>query len=133
MNTKKRQRLSQAGWKVEEAVEFLELTPEEAALMEIKAALSQDLQRRRQASHMTQVELARRLGSSQSRVAYAERGARSVSMDLLLQAAGVSPKDIGRTIAAGAVKPRRTMSNSCLTLTWRATPNLLGCPAREMG
>lgn len=110
MDAKKRQRLEQAGWKVGDAAEFLELTPEEAALVEIKAALSQDLQRRRQAS-MTQVELARRLGSSQSRVAYAERGAKSVSMDLLVRAmlaTGATPKDIGRTIAAaGAHRARR--------------------------
>ncbi len=114
MNRKKLQRLGQAGWKVGEAAEFLELTSEEAALVEIKAVLSQDLQRRRQASHMTQVELARRLGSSQSRVAYAERGARSVSMDLLVRAllaAGATPKDIGRTIAAGGAKPHRAASN----------------------
>lgn len=110
MDAKKRQRLEKAGWKVGDAAEFLELTPEEAALVEIKAALSQDLQRRRQAS-MTQVELARRLGSSQSRVAYAERGAKSVSMDLLVRAmlaTGATPKDIGRTIAAaGAQRARR--------------------------
>ena len=110
MDAKKRQRLEQAGWKVGDAADFLELTPEEAALVEIKAALSQDLQRRRQAS-MTQVELARRLGSSQSRVAYAERGAKSVSMDLLVRAmlaTGATPKDIGRTIAsAGAHRARR--------------------------
>ncbi len=110
MDAKKRQRLEQAGWKVGDAAEFLELTPEEAALVEIKAALSRDLQRRRQAS-MTQVELARRLGPSQSRVAYAERGAKSVSMDLLVRAmlaTGATPKDIGRTIAAaGAHRARR--------------------------
>lgn len=109
MDAKKRQRLEQAGWKVGDAAEFLELTPEEAALVEIKAALSQDLQRRRQAS-MTQVELARRLGSSQSRVAYAERGAKSVSMDLLVRAmlaTGATPKDIGRTIAAADVHRAR--------------------------
>lgn len=110
MDAKKRRHLEQAGWRVGDAADFLELTPEEAALVEIKAALSQDLQRRRQAK-MTQAELAQRIGSSQPRVAHAERGAKSVSMDLLVRAmlaTGATPRDIGRTIAAaGARRPLR--------------------------
>jgi predicted XRE-type DNA-binding protein len=109
MKAKKRQRLKKAGWRTGETADFLELTPEEAALVDIKAALSQNLQRRRQAS-MTQAELARRIGSSQPRVAHAERGARSVSMDLLVRAmlaTGATPKDIGRAIAAVTPDVRR--------------------------
>lgn len=109
MKAKKRQQLEKLGWRVGETADFLELTPEEAALVEIKAALSQDLQRRRQ-TRMTQAELARRIGSSQPRVAHAERGARSVSMDLLVRAmlaTGATPKDIGRAIAAITPNARR--------------------------
>jgi DNA-binding XRE family transcriptional regulator len=101
MKATKRRRLEAAGWRFGEAANFLELTPEESALVEIKLTLSQKLRERRQA-RMTQAELAERIGSSQPRVARAERGDRSVSMDLLIRAmlaTGATPKDIGTAIA----------------------------------
>ena len=54
------------------------------------------------AAKMTQAELARRLQSSQPRVAKAERGDRSVSMDLLVRAllaTGATPREIAKEIA----------------------------------
>lgn len=101
MDKNKRERLQAQGWKVGTVAEFLELTPEESALIEIKLALSRSLRDRRQA-RMTQAELAARIKSSQPRIAKAERGDRSVSMDLLVRAmlaTGATPKDIGETIA----------------------------------
>jgi DNA-binding XRE family transcriptional regulator len=98
--TKKRQ-LESKGWRVSNTADFLELTPEEAAIVEIRAALSTQLKRRRTAT-MTQDQLARRIGSSQSRIAMAENGAKSVSLDLLMRAliaTGATPQDIGKTIA----------------------------------
>jgi hypothetical protein len=47
MDEVKRKRLEQKGWKVGSVVEFLELTPEEAVLIEIKLALSRNLKERR--------------------------------------------------------------------------------------
>jgi DNA-binding XRE family transcriptional regulator len=105
MERAKRQRLHRAGWRTGDAADFLDLTPEEAALVEIKAALSQDLRRRRQ-EHMTQVELAQRIGSSQPRVARAECGDRSVSMELIIRAllaTGATQRDIAAAIAAAPV------------------------------
>ena len=101
MNQAKQKKLRAQGWRVGTVAEFLELSTEEAQLIEIKLALSRALRERR-AKQMTQAELANRLQSSQPRVARAERGDRSVSMDLLVRAllaTGASPKEIGREIA----------------------------------
>lgn len=101
MKDAKRKKLESKGWRVSDAVEFLQLSPEEAAIVEIRAALSTQLKRRRTAT-MTQAQLAQRIGSSQSRVAMAENGAKSVSMDLLMRAliaTGATPQDIGKAIA----------------------------------
>src|SRR5512137_2175940 len=101
MDEVKQARLEAKGWKVGTVTEFLDLTPEEAALIEIKLALSKSLRERRE-KQMTQSELAERIKSSQPRVAKAEGGDRSVSIELLMRAmlaTGATPKDIGRVIA----------------------------------
>ena len=102
MDKSKRERLEAKGWKVGTVAEFLELTPEEAALVEIKLALSRSLKERRQNS-MTQADLAARLHSSQPRIANAENGDASVSIELLIRAmlaSGATPQDIGKVIAS---------------------------------
>lgn len=48
MDQLKKERLEAKGWKVGTVSEFLELTPEENALIEIKLALSRSLKQRRQ-------------------------------------------------------------------------------------
>ena len=103
MKKSKRKRLERAGWRVGGAAEFLGLTEEEALLIDVKLALSQSLKRRRVARDMTQMELARLLGSSQSRVAKMEAADPEVSMDLLvraLAALGVSRRDLAKMIGA---------------------------------
>ncbi len=105
MNQTKRERLEANGWKVGTVEEFLELTPEESALIEIKLALSRKLRGCRQAK-MTQAELADKIHSSQPRIAKAENGDRSVSIELLVRAilaTGATPQDIGDTISHAAV------------------------------
>ena len=86
MDARKRKRLEAAGWRVGSAAEFLELSAEEAALVEMRLAVSDALRGRRQDAGLTQGALARRLKSSQSRVAKMEAGDPSVSLDLLLRA-----------------------------------------------
>lgn len=101
MDQVKRDRLASKGWKVGTVSDFLELTPEEAILVEIKLALSQNLKERRQ-KLMTQTELASKISSSQPRIAKAENGDASVSIELLIRAmlaAGATPQDIGQVIA----------------------------------
>ncbi|MBC7910726.1 MAG: helix-turn-helix transcriptional regulator [Pyrinomonadaceae bacterium] len=101
MKKAKRERLEACGWKVGTVAEFLNLTPEESALIEIKMALSRRLRERRE-KRMTQAQLAEKIQSSQSRVAKAETGHSSVSLELLVRAmlaTGASPKEIGQAIA----------------------------------
>lgn len=102
MEPAKKERLESKGWKIGTVSDFLELTPEETLFVEIKLALSRSLKDRRQKT-MTQVELASKIGSSQPRIAKAENGDDSVSIELLIRAmlaTGATPKDIGQIIAS---------------------------------
>lgn len=85
MQQAKRERLQARGWKVGTVQDFLELSDEEALLVEIKARLAAALSALRQKRQLTQADLARLLHSSQSRVAKMEAGDRSVSLDLLVR------------------------------------------------
>ena len=108
MDRKKRQKLEAAGWRVGSATDFLDLTPEEAAFVELKLTLSSELRERRSELGLSQVELAERLGSSQSRVAKMEASDPSVTVDLLIRgllATGASRKEIAGAI--GKASPRR--------------------------
>jgi len=82
----KRARLNRAGFKVGTAAEFLRFTPGEQAAVDFKLGLSSLLRRRREARQLSQTVLAKKIGSSQSRVAKMEAGDPSVSMDLLMHA-----------------------------------------------
>jgi DNA-binding XRE family transcriptional regulator len=98
----KREKLESRGWKIGSAKEFLGLTEEEAAYIEMKLALSKKLKERRQSKRMTQIELAKLVHSSQSRIAKMEAGDPTVSIDLLMKsllALGVSKKELGRSIS----------------------------------
>ena len=85
MDEEKQARLEAQGWKVGSTEEFLGLTPEEAAYVELRLRLSDALRELRKKKHLTQVQLAEMLQSSQSRVAKAEAGDESVSLDLLIR------------------------------------------------
>jgi hypothetical protein len=102
MKAKKKQQLEAHGWRVGSVDEFLGLNAAEAAYIELKLALSAQLKQRRQQQKLTQVELAKRLKSNQSRVAKMEAGDPSVSLDLLIRsllALGVTTSDLARIIA----------------------------------
>ena len=102
MDAKKRKRLEKAGWRVGNAADFLGLSEEETALVEMRLALSQSLKERRLASGVTQTTLAKQLGSSQSRVAKLEAADPSVSLELLIRAllaVGASRKEVATALA----------------------------------
>ena len=101
MNPSKRKRLESKGWKVGSVQDFLGLSNEEAAYIELKFGLAKNLQKRRQALKITQTDLAKRLRSSQSRIAKMEAGDPSVSLDLLIRsllALGVSKQSLQRRL-----------------------------------
>jgi DNA-binding XRE family transcriptional regulator len=85
MDKAKRKRLEAAGWKLGTVRDFLDLTPEEESYIELKLELAKNLQKRRIEKKLTQVELARMLKSSQSRIAKMEAGDPTVSVDLLVR------------------------------------------------
>jgi predicted XRE-type DNA-binding protein len=101
----RQQQLEAKGWKVGSFKEFLELTPEEASSIELKLALSESLRTSRKQRHLTQLDLAKLLKSSQSRVAKMEAGDPSVSPDLLVRsllAMGASRETLAQMITSSA-------------------------------
>lgn len=101
MKRSKKERLEAAGWRVGTAEEFLCLSEEETAFVEMKLVLADSVRRRRRARRLTQTELAKKLGSSQSRVAKIEAADPSVSIDLLVRsllAMGASRAEVARII-----------------------------------
>jgi ribosome-binding protein aMBF1 (putative translation factor) len=99
MNSAKLKKLQAAGWRVGSAKDFLKLSDEEAMLVELKVALAAALRQARAKQGLSQIELARRMRSSQSRVAKIEAGDASVSLDLIVRAllaAGATRRDLQR-------------------------------------
>jgi DNA-binding XRE family transcriptional regulator len=102
MNAAKRKRLEAAGWSFGSTADFLELSPEEAAFVELKLRLSDNLKRRRKNQKLSQDALAKKIKSSQSRVAKMEAGDPTVSIDLLIRALlamGATHRDLARAVA----------------------------------
>jgi DNA-binding XRE family transcriptional regulator len=110
MDAKKRKKLEAAGWRVGEAEDFLELSPDEVAYIETKLALSRGLRAERERLGLTQEQVARKVGSSQSRVAKMEAGDSSVSLDLLIRT--LLKLGTGRRDLAALVRPERRTAGS---------------------
>ena len=69
MRKGKKAKLEAAGWAVVSVKGFLGLSEADTVLIEVKLALSHSLRDRRKKHGLSQVQLAERLQSSQSRVA----------------------------------------------------------------
>jgi DNA-binding XRE family transcriptional regulator len=103
MKMTKKDKLQKDGWKFGSAKDFLDLSEEETAYIEMKLALSRYLKDRRRKNKLTQDQLAHAVHSSQSRIAKMEAGDPSVSMDLLVRSLlilGASPKQLARVIGS---------------------------------
>lgn len=99
MKQSKREKLEAKGWKLGSAAEFLELTPEDEAIIELKLALGNSLKSLRQRKRMNQEAVAKLIQSSQSRVAKMETGSDSVTIDLLVKSLlklGASMNDVAK-------------------------------------
>jgi len=102
MRASKRKKLEKSGWKVGTVAEFLNLSPDEVAYIEMKIGLSRSLKARRLKKKLSQQDLANMIQSSQSRIAKMEAGDPSVSIDLLVKsllALGASRKELAKAIS----------------------------------
>lgn len=103
MKQSKREKLEAKGWKLGSAAEFLELTPEDEAIIELKLALGSTLKSLRQRKRMNQEAVAKLIQSSQSRVAKMETGSDSVTIDLLVKSLlklGASMNDVAKAFSS---------------------------------
>lgn len=97
----KRKRLESKGWKIGSTREFLDLTDQDDAYIELRLKLADAFKRQRISRNLTQADFAKAVRSSQSRVAKMEAGDASVSLDLLVRsllAMGASNKDLAKII-----------------------------------
>lgn len=102
MKVTKQKNLEAKGWKVGSVSDFLNLSEEESAYIELKLSLSHSLKEHRSKKQLSQIEVAKIVKTSQSRVAKMEAGDPSVSIDLLIKsllALGASSKDLAKAIA----------------------------------
>jgi DNA-binding XRE family transcriptional regulator len=107
MDRAKRARLAKAGWRVGSAEDFLDLSPPERAFLDVKRRLARELRNRRVQKKWTQAHVAKRLGSSQARIARMEAADPSVTLDLMVRALlslGASRKQLARAIEKSAAK-----------------------------
>jgi len=107
MDKEKKARLEAHGWRVGSTEEFLGLTPEEAAYIELRLKLSDAVREFRKKRRLTQVQLAELLQSSQSRIAKVEAADESVSLDLLIRSLlvlGATQQDLAKVITARVAK-----------------------------
>ena len=117
MKLSKRKKLETAGWKVGSAAEFLELSDAEAMLVNMKMALAMQVRELRLSKKITQQDLARLIGSSQSRVAKLESADRAVSLELLIRSLatlGASRERIGAIVGDKNTARKHTTSKKRL-------------------
>jgi hypothetical protein len=101
MTRAKRLRLTAGGWRTGTVAEFLGLRQDEEQFIGMKLALAHAVRERRLARGWSQVEAAKWLGSSQSRVAKMEAGDVSVSLDLLVRSLlglGAKPEEVAGSL-----------------------------------
>ena len=97
MKNDKLKRLKAAGWKIGNAEDFLQLSEEESKLVAIKWSLMCAVKKSRIKRNISQIDLAQRMKSSQSRIAKIETGDSSISLDLIVRAliaTGATTRDI---------------------------------------
>ncbi len=102
ISAEKKERLQAAGWKIGTAKYFLQLSNEAAKLVEIKLALVTAVKKSRIKNKLSQIDLAQRMKSTQSRIAKIESADLSVSLNLIVRtliANGATSRDIRAAFA----------------------------------
>jgi predicted XRE-type DNA-binding protein len=106
MDANKKKKMEAAGWRIGDAKDFLGLSASEMEYIELKLALARNLVSTRKAKRLTQIQLAEKLHSSQSRVAKMEAGDASVSIDLLIRSLfelDISKSDLAKVIKSSPI------------------------------
>ena len=101
MDTKKRKKLEAAGYQITDSAEWLGLTPQEQAIVNMRVNFALEIERVRKASNITQQELADKIGTRQSGVARMLNNPTTATIDSLIKtllALGASPKRIAALI-----------------------------------
>ena len=103
LSNERKAKIRKAGFKIGTVQEFLELSDAEMMIIDMRIALGKRIRTTREKQQLTQSELAKRIRSSQPRVAKIEAGEEGVSLDLMTKAAlavGMTRKQIAKAIAA---------------------------------
>lgn len=118
MDTNKRKALEAAGWKIGDATDFLEMSPEERQLLDARVELALAIRRQRETRNLSQKQLGAKLKTSQPRVAKIERAASDVSLDQLVRAfAAAGGQLVVKSAKAKNKKGKRSQNrNNTVTL-----------------
>ena len=83
MKKGKKTAMGAVGWVLGDAEDFLELTVEERLLVALRIRVSRALREQRVGQRLTQIQVAKKLKTSQPRIAKIESGASDVSLDAM--------------------------------------------------
>ena len=90
LTARQKKNLKAMGGRVTTVQEFLDLTDEDMAVIEARLAMSAAIRKARTHAGLTQAELAKRIGSSQARVAKMEGGDPQASLESMFRALGAA-------------------------------------------
>ncbi len=107
MDAEKCKALEAAGWKFGDAADFLEMTDEERQLLDARVSMALAIPKLRARLKLSQQDLAKRLKTSQPRVAKIERAAADVSLDQIFRAYAMLG---GRIVVKDAAGPVTSLS-----------------------
>jgi len=108
LQPEKQKALEAAGWKFGDAADFLAMTDEERQMLDLRVDAALAVRRQRKAMKLSQHDLARRIHTSQPRIAKIEKAAKDVTLDQILRAYAAAGGRIAIREVAGA--PSKTRS-----------------------
>ncbi|MBQ9343801.1 MAG: XRE family transcriptional regulator [Kiritimatiellae bacterium] len=100
MDAQRKKKLEAAGWKFGDYADFLGMTPEEKAVVEIRIAATKEMERLHAESGISQKELARRMGTQQPNVSRLFKNPGKATLDTILQALEALGSAVPRKIAS---------------------------------
>lgn len=86
MDARTKKALERAGWTHGSYADFLQLTPEEKMIVDMRIAATLELERQRRATRLSQAEVARRMGTRQPNVSALFRNPGGATLDTLCRA-----------------------------------------------